>query len=98
MRNAHKWLMLVFGLASMSCKQNFVAPADLLSDPSIKPVVIYAYPSPNSTGPYDNFSTSITVRFNKLMDVTSLQHAVRFSSLLGDIKEDTGSVYSQTGE
>ena len=98
MLNAQKWLMLVFCLASITCKQNVVSPADLLSDPSIKPAVIYTYPAVNSTGPYDNFSTTITVRFNKLMDLTSLRHAVRFSSLLGDIKEDTGRASSQSGE
>src|SRR2546425_1064370 len=98
MSNLKKCFLLATCLISITCKQNVIAPANLLSDPSIMPSVIYTYPQANSTGPYENFSTSITVRFNKLMDLTSLQHAVRFSSLLGDIKEDTGSVYSQTGE
>ena len=98
MSNLEKWLLLAACLTSITCKQNVIAPADQLSDPSIKPAVIYTYPARNSTGPFDNFSTTITVRFNKLMDLTSLQHAVRFSSLLGDIKEDTGRVSLQSGE
>ena len=98
MSNLEKWLLLAACLTSITCKQNVIAPADQLSDPSIKPAVIYTYPARNSTGPFDNFSTTITVRFNKLMDLTSLQHAVRFFSLLGDIKEDTGRASSQSGE
>src|SRR5258708_24301207 len=94
----HLFILLLAGLCLLSCKDNTVSSEDLLNDPSVKPAVIYTYPGISSAGPYDNFGTSITVRFNKLMDQASIQHAVSFDSQVGDLLPDTGRASSSTGE
>jgi hypothetical protein len=94
----HLFILPLAGLCLLSCKDNTVSSEDLLNDPAVKPAVIYTYPGINSTGPYDNFGTSITVRFNKLMDQASVQHAVSFDSQVGDLLPDTGRASSSTGE
>lgn len=100
MKNAQKWLLILSGLVSMTCrdKETILVPVDLLTDPGTKPAVIYTYPPQGSQGPYDNFSTSVTVRFNKLMDLSSLQRAARFSSTAGNLRTDTSRVASTTGD
>src|SRR5262245_28774671 len=92
------FFLLLAGLCLISCTDNTVSPEDLLADPSVKPAVIYTYPGINTAGPYDNIGTSITVRFNKLMDQASVQHAVTFDSQVGDLMSDTGRATSSTGE
>ncbi len=95
-RNLFFMLLAAFWL--LSCKDNTVSPEGSLNDPSLKPAVIYSYPGVSSSGPYDNFGTSITVRFNKLMDQASIQHAVSFDTQVGDLLPDTGRATSSTGE
>ncbi len=98
MSSVRKLAFAALCLLLSTCKEKDFIPVDLLNDPSVQPEVIYTYPPQNSTGPYDNFSSTITIRFNKLMDLTSLQHGVHISSSLGDVKPDTARVSSSTGD
>ncbi len=66
-----------------------------LTDPSVMPSILTTYPLPNSVGPYTDFNSRIMIRFNKIMDRTSVKRAVRLSSPLGDVVIDTTSVSVQ---
>jgi hypothetical protein len=88
-------------LLSITCKDNdtvYVPMPASLTDPSLEPLVMYTSPAGSSVGPYDNFSTSITVRFNKLMDYASLHHAIHFTSTLGDLYADTSLLSLNQGD
>ncbi|MBI1803827.1 MAG: Ig-like domain-containing protein [Ignavibacteria bacterium] len=69
-----------------------------LTDPAIKPRVIYTYPTINSIGPYANFSNRVSVRFNKLMDGPTMKRSVSIFSSLDDVHFDTNSVSNQSSE
>ncbi len=66
-----------------------------LTDPAIMPNVLTTYPLSGSTGPYTDFNNRITLRFNKIMDRTSIKRAVHLSSPLGDVELDTTSISAQ---
>ncbi len=95
-----RWLVLVLAFAALTCKETDTVyqPVDLLTDPSVPPSVIYTFPGNGTAGPYDGFSSTLTVRFNKFMDIPSLQRAVHFSSPLGDIRSDTCVVTASQGD
>jgi hypothetical protein len=96
---ALRWLALAgLGLSSLSCTDTVVTPGEILTDPAVMPTVIYTSPQKNSIGPYNNFSATITVRFNKLMDQASLQHAIHFYSPSGDLRPDTGTFSINQGD
>lgn len=95
-----RWTVLLLVLAALTCKETDTVyqPIDLLTDPSVSPFVIYTFPSTGSVGPYDGFSSTLTVRFNKIMDLPSLHRAVHFSSPLQDIRSDTCVVTANQGD
>ncbi len=66
-----------------------------LTDPSIQPKVLYTYPPANSVGPYrfPGSSTQLQLRFNKIMDRGSLQHAIGISSPNTKVRIDTSGVF-----
>src|ERR1051326_8098404 len=66
-----------------------------LTDSEIQTQVLYTYPLNNSTGPYTDFNNRVLVRFNKIMDRTSVKRSVQLSSAAGDVQLDTGSVNAQ---
>jgi hypothetical protein len=70
---------------------------ETLADSLTPPRVIYTYPSNNSCGPYDNYNR-FQIRFNKIMDLTSLRKAVTFSAPQGIISPDTSSFTSVGGD
>jgi hypothetical protein len=93
-------LLLVICFIAITCKETdtIYTPVETLTDPSVKPVVIYSFPGSNSIGPYSGFSSTITVRFNKLMDASTLQHAVHFISPIGDLLPDTSTISINQGD
>src|SRR5206468_2693273 len=96
----YTWFLLILCLISLSCKETdtIYQPVETLTDPDVSPVVIYTFPAAGTVGPYDGFSTSITVRFNKLMDVASLRHSIHFVSPAGELLPDTGIVTLNQGD
>lgn len=94
------WLLLVACLISITCKETdtIYEPVNSLTDQAVKPAVIYTFPGAKSIGPYNGFSSTITVRFNKLMDLPSLQHAVHFVSTVGDLLPDTSTISINQGD
>lgn len=94
-----------FGLLALSCRgdEGPAGPAgrdaiDLLTDPSIQPKIIFTSPPPNSMGPYEDFTYQLAVRFNKIMDRSSLRRSIRLSTPAGNLFVDTSSVRSLGGD
>lgn len=50
--------------------------ADALTDPSVKPKVIWTSPLDGQVGPIMNFGNNITIRFNKIMDISTLYQSL----------------------
>jgi hypothetical protein len=94
------WFVLLMCLIAITCKETdtIYEPVNTLTDPAVKPVVIYTFPSANSVGPFDGFSSTITVRFNKLMDLSALRHAIHFISTVGDLLPDTSTLSINQGD
>src|SRR5205809_3808149 len=69
-----------------------------LTDPSIQPRVMYTYPPPNSVGPYDFVTSQLYVRFNKIMDQSTMRRAVTLSSPGTTVRIDTNSIFSIGGD
>jgi hypothetical protein len=69
-----------------------------LTDPSIQPKIIFTSPAANSQGPYLDFTFQMTVRFNKIMNPSSVKRAMRISSPGGNIILDTTSVRTTGGD
>jgi len=70
-----------------------------LTDPSIKPEIIATHPPANSVGPYEDFSDKeIQIRFNKIMDRSSIKRAVSLSSNKQKLQIDTSTVHSIGGD
>ncbi|MBI4810934.1 MAG: Ig-like domain-containing protein, partial [Ignavibacteriales bacterium] len=72
-----------------------------LTDPTIMPKVLSTFPPDNSTGPYEmlnNSSNIIQVRFNKIMDQSTIKRAFSISSPGLNIRIDTFSIYSFGGD
>ena len=95
-----RWSFIGLCLCSITCKETDTVyqPIDMLTDPSVTPQVIYTNPGNRTTGPYVNFSSTLTVRFNKLMDFASVQHALHFSSPDSDLLPDTASLSMNQGD
>jgi len=74
---------------------------DQLVDPAIMPKVIYTYPPMNSQGPYDEFPLTyqhIEIRFNKIMERSSIRRAVRLSAPNSLIRIDSLYFYTNYGD
>src|SRR5262245_37218580 len=70
-----------------------------LSDPRIQPKVVYSNPPANSTGPYADFENNqIQIRFNKIMDRSSVRRAITLSSPETKAYIDTYYVRSTYGD
>ncbi len=63
--------------------------------PAIKPLVMTTYPSNKSVVLYLDYTNRVTIWFNKIMDRTSMKHALHLTSSLGDVQLDTTSVSVQ---
>ena len=72
--------------------------SESLTDPSIQPKVIFTVPAANTQGPYSNFFSQLTVRFNKIMNPTSVRRALQISAPAGNIIVDTNSVRTTGGD
>lgn len=78
-------------------------PGDIgsLTDPTIMPKVLSTFPPANSTGPYEMLNSSsniIQVRFNKIMDQSTIKRAFSITSPGLNIRIDTSSIYSFGGD
>src|SRR3990170_7029571 len=92
-------LLILFIAAFAGCEDTIIVEdltGDDLVDPSIQPRVIYTYP-PGGSGPFQDFSSDVLVRFNKLMDPTSLRRAVRIVSPSGGLSIDPDRIPSSAG-
>ena len=95
-------------LVSMSCKgpEGPQGPAgrpgpgsESLIDPTIMPRVLSTYPPANTQGPYDiSADGQIQIRFNKVMDPTTVRHALKVFSSKGGVRIDTTSFYFIGGD
>ncbi len=100
----HLWFAILGALCALSCQEDnlIVSSSDSLVDPHIMPKVIFTYPPLNSSGPYPDWElpswtspgTRFEIRFNKLMDLSSVRRAVHLNSTLRTLSIDSGSVYS----
>lgn len=68
-----------------------------LVDSRSLPEVMFTYPAPNSTGPYDPFN-QLEIRFSKIMDAGSIRRAAGLSSAAGNIRADTGLIVQTGGD
>lgn len=72
---------------------------DALTDPTVMPVVLATYPPSNTEGPYADFNSGqIQIRFNKIMDRTSVIRALRIGSNRRPVFIDTNDVHSVGGD
>lgn len=70
-----------------------------LTDPSIQPQIIATHPTANSVGPYEDFANKeIQIRFNKIMDRTSIKRAVSLYSNMQNLRIDTSNIHSIGGD
>lgn len=100
-------LLFAGGAIGLSCRgpQGPVGPPgsgiDDLTNPAVKPRVIYTFPPPNSVGPYEELSfynPVFLLRFNKIMNTSSLRRAITLSSPSTGIRADTNSLYTFGGD
>jgi len=101
MKSVKGWLVILLTCLGISCKgpEGPTGPGyDDLTDPSVKPRVIYTYPEENTAGPYENFGSTILVRFNKIMDRTTLRRALHLVSPDNDVYADTTLISTSTGD
>ena len=96
-------VVIMLGLAGTGC----TGPAgpqgppgvDALTDPNIKPQVIDTYPPSNSQGPYEGLLyPQVQIRFNKLMDPSSVKRAIIISANDDNSRADTGKFLAVGGD
>ncbi|HEV8538281.1 MAG TPA: Ig-like domain-containing protein [Bacteroidota bacterium] len=96
-------LLFIASLVSLSCKTelDFGSPPrpdyDPLRDANIKPKVVETFPHANTQGPFEDFSTALQIRFNKIMKLPTLRQAIHCSSSLGDVLVDTTTIETSDG-
>jgi len=101
MRVSIFFLLLLAVFFSLNCEQSVMQVADPSKGPFSSPKVIYTYPPMNSKGPYGDTRAplqSLSIRFDKIMDIHSLKKAIRLKSSLGDLNIDTNSITSIGGD
>ncbi len=54
---------------------------DEMTNPNIKPKVIWTFPSNGQVGPIRNWYNRIQIRFNKLLDITTINQSIQSSPL-----------------
>jgi hypothetical protein len=73
--------------------------ADALTDPNIKPKVIWTFPSNGQIGPITDFYSRVSIRFNKILDASTIYHSIQLSpSNTGYARVDTNNTLSFTGD
>ncbi len=85
MKNLLWFSMLLMAITAGGCKEtgndviNNYYDTDALTDPNVKPKVVFTYPANGSIGPFDNFdpqnataNPQITIQLNKLVNVMDL--------------------------
>ena len=103
MKSHSLYACLVTALVAAGCNTevDFGEPPrpdyDPLRDANISPRVIETFPPDNSQGPYENFGTVVRLRFNKVMELTTLRQAVHLSSQLGDVSIDPVTIATPDG-
>lgn len=60
-----------------------LSPKEALSNPFVRPAIVYTYPPHMSRGPYDD-SRLYEIDFNKTMDLESVKRAMSLTTLYGD--------------
>ncbi len=101
-------LLIPFILCLNSCKgpegptgptgSTGLSGAEALSDSSIKPEVIWTYPVNNQVGPLIDFQGGVSVRFNKLIDYTTINQSIQISPKSGYARIDTSNMFLQAGD
>lgn len=73
--------------------------ADALTDPNVKPKIIWTYPSNGQVGPIINLGNSIIIRFNKIMDISTLNRSLELlPSQTGYAWIDTNNTWLHNGD
>ncbi len=99
-------LPVVLVMFMLSCKgpegpMGPTGPSGSLNDPAVMPEVIYTFPPANSQGPYEVVyppSFVIQLRFNKVMDITTIKHGVHVSAPNTGVRLDTTFLYTFGGD
>ena len=99
-------LSIIFSTISlMSCKgpEGPTGPpgtsgTESLTDPSVQPRVIFTNPVSNSNGPYADFTSQFTLRFNKIMERSSIRRSLSISAPHGNVFIDSNSVRTTGGD
>lgn len=97
--------ILVVGICISACKgpEGPIGPSgtsgtESLTDPNVQPRVVFTNPLSNSTGPYADFTSQFTVRFNKIMDRSSFRRSLSISAPHGDVFIDSNGVRTTGGD
>jgi len=99
MRVNMKLLLVLLAVCALRC-EGPIGPsaAESLIDPNIQPNVIYTNPPSNGLGPFLDFTGQVMIRFNKIMDKSSLRRALSITSSAGPLKIDTSNVRTVGGD
>jgi hypothetical protein len=74
---------LIGGCRGPEGPQGPVGPSaiDELTNPNVKPKVIWTFPSNGQVGPISNLGDDILVRFNKLLDASTVNQSIQITPL-----------------
>lgn len=64
---------------------------DALTDPQVKPKVIWTFPADGQVGPIENFGDGMSIRFNKIVDYSTVNKAITISPVSGYARIDTSN-------
>jgi hypothetical protein len=103
------FITLIISFILLSCKgptgpEGPAGPAgssgtDALIDPSVPLKVLWTYPTNGQVGPIKNLWNQFNVRFNKLINISTVNHAFQLSpSGSGYAYIDTNNIYVQSGD
>lgn len=99
-------LSTVFFLSSCKGPQGPTGPtgasgADALTDPTVKPKVLWTFPANGQIGPIaelHNLNNTVSVRFNKILDVSTVNRSIQISPSAGYIHLDTTGISVPSGD
>jgi hypothetical protein len=73
--------------------------ADALTDPSVALKVIWTFPTNGQVGPIANLGNDISIRFNKILDMSTVNRSIQMSpSNTGYARIDTNNISVPTGD